>query len=136
METRGKHLLLELRGCDRERLDDLEQIETHLRAAAVAAGASIVQATFHRFAPQGVSGLVVLEESHLSVHTWPEVGYAAVDMFTCGDCEPEAAVAVLRDGLNAESCEVMVVERGLPVGERSMRVASHHREDPRRREAI
>ena len=136
METRGKHLLLELRGCAGEALDDLGGIEALMRRAAEAAGATVVQATFHRFAPQGVSGVVVLEESQLSVHTWPEVGYAAVDMFTCGNCEPEAAVAVLRDGLSADSCEVMVVERGLPVGERSMRVASHHREVPRRREAI
>ncbi len=128
--------MLELRGCDATTLDDLPQVEALLRAAADAAGATVVQATFHRFAPQGVSGVVVVEESHLSVHTWPEVGYAAIDMYTCGDCIPEAAVAVLREGLCADTCEVMVVERGLPVGERSMRVAEHHRLDPPRRAAI
>ena len=136
METRGRHLLLELRGCRAETLDDLPAVEALMRAAALAAGATIVQAVFHRFAPQGVSGVVVIEESHLSVHTWPEYGYAAVDLYTCGDCAPQAAVDALRDGMGADSCEVMVVERGLPVGARSMRIADHHHQDRPQKAAI
>ena len=98
-------------------LDNLEAIEALMKQAAIAAGATIVTSTFHRFVPQGVSGVVVVQESHLSIHTWPEVGYAAVDFYTCGDCVPEEAHKTLFDGLQARDYELMVVERGLgPIG--------------------
>jgi S-adenosylmethionine decarboxylase proenzyme len=126
MDTLGKHLLLELRGCDREVLNDLAVVERVLRAAAEAAGATVVQSVFHRFAPQGVTGVVVLEESHFSVHTWPESGYAAADFFTCGECRPELAVALLETELRAESVEVMAVDRGVSEGGRSI-VLRYHR---------
>ncbi len=125
MDTLGKHLLLELRGCDPEVLNDLAAIERLLRAAAEAAGATVVESVFHRFAPQGVTGVVVLEESHFSVHTWPESGYAAADYFTCGECRPERAVALLGAGLRAESVEVLAVDRGVHEGDRSIVVRSH-----------
>ncbi len=125
MDTLGRHLLLELHGCDPIVLDDLPRMKALLERAAVAAGATVVQVVFHQFAPQGVSGVVVVEESHLSVHTWPEVGYAAIDFYTCGECIPEQAVEVMAEGLAAESSEVMTVERGLHEGGRSMAVRSH-----------
>ncbi len=124
METRGAHLLAEYHGCDRARLDDTGRVEQMMRAAAAAAGATVVAVCFHRFSPQGVTGVVVVEESHLSIHTWPEHGYAAVDFFTCGVCDPEAAHRVIADGLGAGRAELLTVERGL-VGARSMRVGAH-----------
>ena len=128
MDTVSKHLLLEYHGCDGSLLDHVPSIESLMRRAAEAAGATVVAAAFHQFAPQGVSGVVVVEESHLSIHTWPEYGYVAVDVFTCGECEPMRAHAFLSSTLAAERSEIMLVERGRSEGERSMRVAQHYRE--------
>ncbi len=135
METFGRHLLVELWGCEAKRLDDDHEIEALMRRAALAAEATIVQSVFHRFAPQGVSGVVVVEESHLSIHTWPETGYAAVDFYTCGECLPERAVNVLREGLRAERCEVMEVERGLRGRGASLRVSGQSSDAPPARRA-
>ena len=77
------------------------------------------------FAPEGVSGVVVIEESHLSVHTWPEQGYAAVDFYTCGDCLPQRAYEVLFEALKAERAELLVVRRGLLSSEASLQVDEH-----------
>jgi len=123
--TWGRHLLAEFRGCDSKLLDDIEHVEQTLERAAVAAGATVVQCTLHRFAPQGVSGVVVIEESHLSVHTWPEYGYAAVDFFTCGDCTPERACTLIAEALDARETEVIEIERGRSVVGPSMRVRHH-----------
>lgn len=112
MDTFGRHLLVEYRGCDSELLNDLDFIEVLMKRAAVAARATIVTSTFHMFAPQGVSGVVVVQESHLSIHTWPERGYAAVDFYTCGDCKPELAHQELLAGLRARAFELMLVNRG------------------------
>jgi len=89
---------------------------------------------FHRFAPQGVSGVVVVEESHLSIHTWPEAGYAAVDFFTCGECFPERAHAALLDGLAPERSEILNVERGVSP-DASIRVGDIRQDGIRRRAA-
>jgi S-adenosylmethionine decarboxylase proenzyme len=99
-----------------------------MEAAAQASQTTVVKSVFHPFTPQGISGVVVIEESHLSIHTWPEYGYAAVDFFTCGKGVPERAHEVLQKGLEAEACEVMFVHRGLLTNERSMTVASHRSE--------
>lgn len=125
MDTCGKHLLVEYWGCDSEALDDQSLVEALMKRAAVAAGATIVTSTFHRFAPQGVSGVVVVEESHLSIHTWPERGYAAVDFYTCGNCQPDQAHRVLREGLRPERTERMVVHRGLRPSTPSMVIERH-----------
>lgn len=125
MDTRGRHLLVEYGGCEGHILDDRAAVETLMRAAAEAAGATIVTSTFHQFAPQGVSGVVVVEESHLSIHTWPELGYAAVDFYTCGDCEPEAAHRLLQEGLGATDFELIRVERGVGRIGRSMEISEH-----------
>lgn len=125
METKGRHLLVEFHGCDRTVLNDKAGIESLMVGAAAAAGATVVGAMFHTFTPQGVSGVVVIEESHLSIHTWPEHGYAAVDFFTCGDCLPERARDVLSEAFNADRTETMEVERGLRLPGPVMRVRRH-----------
>ena len=96
MDTRGRHLLVEYHGCAEGLLDDLAAVEALMNRAAVAANTTVVASVFHPFQPQGVSGVVVIEESHLSIHTWPEYGYAAVDFYTCGQGIPEEAHAVLQ----------------------------------------
>ena len=92
----GKHCILELYGCDQRKLDDEAFLRTTITTAAKRAGATLLNLITHRFEPQGVTGLALLAESHISIHTWPENGYAAVDVFTCGDhTMPEQACAVL-----------------------------------------
>ena len=81
----GRHILCEAYGCDKEILNDVRHVEKIMVAAALAAGAEVREVAFHHFSPQGVSGVVVISESHLAIHTWPEFGYAAIDVFTCGD---------------------------------------------------
>jgi len=112
----GKHLLLELKDCDRGALDDLSFLRSTLLRAAEDCGATVLGESFHPFSPQGVSGVVIIAESHLSIHTWPEYGYAAVDIFTCGDSvEPERAVAVLVEKLGAKNHSLIEIQRGLLV---------------------
>jgi S-adenosylmethionine decarboxylase len=98
----GKHCILELYACDASKLNDESFIRTTIATAAREAGATVLQLISHRFQPQGVTGLVLLAESHLSIHTWPESGYAAVDVFTCGDhAMPDRACLALVDALGA-----------------------------------
>ena len=84
-----------------------------MRDAAIAAGATVVGEAFHSYVPHGVTGVLVIEESHFSVHTWPEAGYAALDFYTCGALEPERAVRIVATGLGARSVSVLEVARGL-----------------------
>jgi S-adenosylmethionine decarboxylase len=112
----GRHLLVELHDCDREALNDLDLIRDIMLKAAIESGAVILGNSFHRFSPQGVSGVVVIAESHLSIHTWPEFGYAAVDVFTCGTCvNPEKAAAVLIERLASKNHSTMEIPRGVLV---------------------
>ena len=130
MDIRGRHLLVEYFDCgERDLLDDVAGIEGLMNRAAEAANTTVVASIFHPFTPQGVSGVVVIEESHLSIHTWPEHGYCAVDFYTCGRGVPERAHELLREGLGAARSEVMVVDRGLREAGPSARVHSHWRED-------
>ena len=95
-DTVGKHCILELYGCDGTKLDDELFLRATITAAAKRAGATLLNLITHRFEPQGVTGLALLAESHISIHTWPESGYAAVDVFTCGDhTMPERPVPCL-----------------------------------------
>lgn len=112
MDTRGTHLLVEIRGASRPLLDDLQVIEALLTEAAARASARVVQARFHRFQPEGVTGFLLLEESHLSIHTWPAQGYAAVDFYTCGAADPQLAVTFLARALEAKEVECLSVRRG------------------------
>jgi S-adenosylmethionine decarboxylase proenzyme len=130
MNTHGRHLLLEYMGCPFDALNDVGRIRVLMEAAAQAAKMTIVASVFQPFEPQGVSGVVVVEESHLSIHTWPEHGMAAVDLYTCGDGDPEAAHDVLKVGLQAEQCEQMLVERGRINEPQSMTLLWHTYEGP------
>jgi len=113
MHTTGIHLLLEYWGCDVGVLDDLVGIKEAMTEAARATRARIVGSIFEPFVPQGVTGVVVIEESHLSIHTWPEKGYAAVDSYTCGQCDPRRAHEVLVKRLRAKRHAMMRIRRGL-----------------------
>ncbi len=114
MNALGRHLLLELKDCDREVLNDLSFLKSVLPAAAIEAGATVLGESFHQFSPQGVSGVVVIAESHLFIHTWPECGYAAVDIFTCGNTvEPEKAARRIVRELKAKNHSILEIQRGI-----------------------
>jgi len=113
----GTHLLVELKDCDREILKNLHEVREAMLAAAKAAKATVVEEAFHEFSPFGVSGMVVIAESHLSIHTWPEYGYAAVDIFTCGDVlAPEVAADYLVKRFRCRQPSMVVVKRGILAG--------------------
>jgi S-adenosylmethionine decarboxylase len=113
LDTSAKHLLVELRGCARAPLDDLDALRALMRRAAELAGATVVGEAFHAYSPHGVTGVIVIEESHFSVHTWPEAGYAALDFYTCGKVDPERAARVVAEGLFATQSSFVEVRRGL-----------------------
>ena len=117
MTALGTHLLVELRQANPAKLDDIEFVRQALINAAREAGATILGDTFHRFTPQGVTGIVAIAESHISIHTWPEYGYAAVDVFTCGESlAPYKAADLIIKSLESKDSEVTKVLRGqLPV---------------------
>jgi len=115
MKALGIHLLIEFCSCSRPKIDDLAYLEKTLSEAANVAGATVLKTVFQDFNPQGVSGVVVIAESHLTIHTWPEHGYAAVDIFTCGSrVDPWKAVEYLRNELEAADVQVRDFQRGLP----------------------
>jgi S-adenosylmethionine decarboxylase len=110
----GRHLLLELKDCNEELLDDLDFIRECLNEAAIRCGAVVVGESFYHFSPHGVSGVVNIAESHISIHTWPEYGYAAADVFTCGDTvSPEEAAATIAEKLEAGNRSVIELRRGM-----------------------
>jgi S-adenosylmethionine decarboxylase proenzyme len=102
-------------------------LEQLLRAAAKESGATVVAAAFHRLVPQGVSGVVVLEESHFCIHTWPERGYASADLFTCGACCPARGHEMIARALGASRVELLELERGLDPPGPGIRVVRHSR---------
>ncbi len=116
MNALGRHLLVELHDCNKEALNDLGLLRDVMVKAAIDCGAVVLGESFHRFSPQGVSGVVIIAESHLSIHTWPEYGYAAVDIFTCGTfVNPEKAAEVLIEKLGSKNHSVMEIPRGVLV---------------------
>jgi S-adenosylmethionine decarboxylase len=107
----GAHLIIDLYGA--ERLDDIDHIEAALRRAVNAASATLLHIHLHHFEPNGgVSGVAVLAESHISIHTWPENGYAALDVFMCGKANPDACIPVLRDAFAPKNIAVSELLRG------------------------
>jgi S-adenosylmethionine decarboxylase len=109
----GVHLLADLHGIEPALLVSCDAIDALLRAAARAAGATILHSHFHSFGPQlGVTGVLLLAESHISIHTWPECGFAAADIFMCGDAAPQLALDVVERALAPASRAVKTVERG------------------------
>ncbi len=113
MHTVGRHLIAEFYGCDCGLLNDPEAIRERMIQAAVRTGVTMVGEVFHQFAPQGVSGTIVIAESHMSVHTWPEKGYAAVDIFTCGGIDPRPGFELLAETLRSESFRMQEIVRGI-----------------------
>ncbi len=110
----GTHLIVDL--WQAERLDDLDYVCETLIACVEAAGATLLNIDLHHFTPNGgVSGVAVLAESHISIHTWPECGYAALDVFMCGEARPEASVPVLRAAFSPDRIAVQELRRGREV---------------------
>ncbi|MGE0709519.1 MAG: adenosylmethionine decarboxylase [Planctomycetota bacterium] len=113
MKTIARHLIAELYDCDVSVLSEVEPIRAAMLEAARVIGATVVGEAFHRFTPHGVSGTVVIAESHLSIHTWPERGYAAIDIFTCGGLDPRPGCDYLKQALGASSGRLQEILRGL-----------------------
>lgn len=109
----GTHLLADFYGVDPALLESSSAIDALLRAGAEAAGARILHSHFHSFgSAQGVTGVVLLAESHISIHTWPEYGFAAADIFMCGDAQPKLALDVIAHALTPASSVVQTIARG------------------------
>ena len=118
MNALGTHVMLELKGCNPQLLDNLPYIKSVMLSAANGVGAHILSESFHQFYPQGVTGIVAIAESHLCIHTWPEYGYAAADIFTCGtSIKPQEAAQYIIDQLESQEPSIMELKRGIsPLG--------------------
>ena len=113
MRSLGHQIVAEFYHCDKNILSDVEQVTDAMLEAARRTGCTIVTQTFHHFSPFGVSGAVIVAESHLAIHTWPEYGYAAVDIFTCGDSVfPEKGLNFLKEALRSQQVSTMEMNRG------------------------
>lgn len=114
MDTYSRHCIMELWECNNEFLDNRELVERLMVEAALEAGAEVREVAFHKFAPQGVSGVVVISESHLAIHTFPEHGYASIDVFTCGErIDPQVAAQLIAKKLGSKRIYEMNIERGM-----------------------
>lgn len=114
LETLGRHILVEFYNCNEDIMRDPVLVEKFMNEAARRADATIVNSVFHHFNPYGVSGAVIISESHLAIHTWPEYGYAAVDVFTCGDkINPWVAFDYLENVFEADRSESFEIPRGM-----------------------
>jgi S-adenosylmethionine decarboxylase len=126
----GTHLIIDLFGA--QRLDDLKHIKETLKRCVEVAGATLLHIHLHHFTPNGgVSGVAVLAESHISIHSWPEVGYAALDVFMCGDCNPHATVDVLKTAFKPDNVVVKEHLRAHKMDVRSWEVAARKKASAR-----
>lgn len=113
MKALGTQILVEFYGCDKDALNNKELIKREMNIAALKSGATVVENMVHNFNPYGVSGVVVIKESHLTIHTWPEYGYAAVDLFTCGESiKPWEAFSHIKEILKADKITTIEMKRG------------------------
>ncbi|MGB7291918.1 MAG: adenosylmethionine decarboxylase [Thermodesulfobacteriota bacterium] len=113
MKALGRHFLVEYHRCDPNVLNHKEKIEGVMIEAANICGATVLESSFHNYAPQGVSGIVVIAESHIAIHTWPEFHYAAVDIFTCGTkVDPWKAYDHIKVCLDSRDTNIREIERG------------------------
>ena len=113
METFGRHLVLEMWDCDREILNNAKRLREILRRAAEEARATVIRVFCHEFNPKGITGVALLAESHLAIHTWPDEGYAAADIFTCGQhTDPQLAAQHLISSLKAKDSTTFELKRG------------------------
>ncbi|AOP36580.1 MULTISPECIES: adenosylmethionine decarboxylase [Leptospira] len=114
MNALGKHVIAEFYDCDYETINNHELVEDIMLKSVDLSGATTIKSVFHRFSPYGVSGVVVVSESHFAIHTWPEYGYCAVDVFTCGDLiDNQAALDYLKEKFGSKSISVVEMKRGL-----------------------
>ena len=114
----GHHYIVEASGCDPEIISNVAKVQQILVKAAEVAGATVWAVSFHKFPPHGVSGVVVISESHLSIHTWPEYGYAAIDIYTCGSqVEPERGIEYAVEAFKASSSHITEMTRGIDEGD-------------------
>ena len=110
----GQHVLAEFFECDPNILNSIDKVEKYMIDAALECGATIVQKCFHMFNPYGVSGVVIISESHLAIHTWRGLGYAAVDLFTCGDkCDPKISYEFLKKKFHCQNATFTELKRGI-----------------------
>lgn len=122
----GRHVLVECYDARFEALNDLDLIRDAMLRATTVMQATMLSEKFHKFAPQGVSGAIVIAESHLTIHTWPELGYAAIDFFTCGHCDPVEGFKVLAAGIGSGTMRISEFVRGFPTpGAAGGEVARH-----------
>jgi S-adenosylmethionine decarboxylase len=113
-DTFGRHILADLSNCQKELISSVDFVKKTLEEAVVKAGATIISSRFHQFTPIGVSGIILLSESHCSIHTWPEEQYAAIDIYTCGEhVFPQIACDYIAEKLGALEVCITSVERGL-----------------------
>lgn len=113
MDTLGRHLLLEMWGCCKEIIDNVNVIKEILTKATESTKATLVDVVCHRFSPYGVTGVAILAESHISVHTWPEYGYAAGDIFICGNTiNPQNAASFIIQAFHAKETSLLELKRG------------------------
>ncbi len=109
----GKHYVVDYMDCDPEILKQVEPVKELFLRAARDCGATLIDHVFHQYKPFGVSGVVLIAESHLAIHTWPENSYAGVDIFTCGkEMKAELAIEILKEGLKAKKVEMKLLHRG------------------------
>jgi S-adenosylmethionine decarboxylase proenzyme len=114
MQALGRQILVEYYDCNNEVINDVSKIESMLLEATRRSNASIISHNFHKFSPHGISGTVVIAESHVAIHTWPEYGYAAVDIFTCGETiDPWVIQEYLKDGFESGNVSSMEMKRGM-----------------------
>ena len=114
MRSLGRHLVVELFNCDSKVLDDVHKVETIMVDAAKHAHARIVDVVFHTFNPHGISGAVIIAESHLAIHTWPEYGYASIDIYTCGtEINPWRAYHYMVKKFKSKSMTAVEMKRGM-----------------------
>ncbi len=127
----GQSLAIDLHHCERARIADADVVKEVMIKAAKQSGATVVDSHFHQFAPQGISGVVIITESHFAIHTWPEHGFAAVDLFTCGSSvNLQRAVSLIKEGFGASNATVTLhLERGpiesAPTDQQTLSISVH-----------
>lgn len=128
MKALGRHILVEFTDCNADILNDVDKVEKSMVEAAKTAGATVINSTFHHFSPWGISGVVVIQESHLAIHTWPEYRYAAVDLFTCGETvDPWVSFEHLKKAFKSNKYSALEMNRG------SMQLMKREDFDPKKR---
>ncbi len=108
----GKHYLIELIGCDKEKIQFLKDVQEPFLQAARKSKTKILKHLFHQFEPFGVTGVIIISWSHFAIHTWPEAEYVALDILTCGEMDPEITIADLKHAFNAQEVNVKIIPRG------------------------